>query len=70
MALFAAALSLAGCNQTLETGKMMSTQGYAFAPPAFYAFCSKEPRLCNTAGGTKLVKLSTGSQDEFSRVKC
>lgn len=68
MALFAAALSLAGCNQTLETGKMMSTQGYAFAPPAFYPFCSKEPRLCSTTGGTKLVKLTPRRQAELASV--
>ena len=68
MALFAAALALASCNQTLETGKMMSTQGYAFAPPAFYPFCSKEPRLCSTTGGTKLVKLTPRRQAELASV--
>lgn len=46
----------------------MSTQGYAFAPPAFRSFCVKEPRLCSTSGETKLVKLTPGRKAELQAV--
>lgn len=35
----------------------MRTSGYAFAPPAFYAFCKDRPGLCSTQGGKTQMHL-------------
>jgi predicted transglutaminase-like cysteine proteinase len=68
-ALFAAALATAGCNQTTQfTGTTMTTQGYAFAPPAFRAFCVREPGLCSTSGQTRVMKLTPGRKAELEAV--
>ncbi|WP_245520236.1 transglutaminase-like cysteine peptidase [Mesorhizobium sp. M00.F.Ca.ET.217.01.1.1] len=40
-----------------QAGTAMQTKGKAFPPPAFYSFCSRQPSLCSTAGGTKVVAL-------------
>ncbi|OBQ78142.1 transglutaminase-like cysteine peptidase [Mesorhizobium sp. WSM3873] len=40
-----------------QAGTAMQTKGKAFPPPAFYSFCSRQPGLCSTAGGTKVVAL-------------
>ena len=58
MALFAAAQILTGCNQTSETGTIMMTRGYAFAPPAARDFCNRQPGLCSARGNLKVVKLT------------
>jgi predicted transglutaminase-like cysteine proteinase len=67
-ALFAAALVATGYSEASETGTTMATRGYAFAPPAFKAFCAREPELCSTRGGAKLVKLTPARQEELSSV--
>jgi predicted transglutaminase-like cysteine proteinase len=70
-ALFASSAALAGCSllTALETqGTMMSTRGYAFAPPAFYGFCASEPKLCSTEGDTKFVRLTPELRAELEEV--
>jgi len=46
----------------------MSTRGYAFAPPAFNVFCSKQKSLCSTSGGAKVVALTAGRKSQLQRV--
>lgn len=70
-ALVAAALATVGCSETVQTNgnaAMMTTGGYAFAPPAFSPFCARQPRLCSSAGRTKLVQLTPGRQAELAAV--
>ena len=47
---------------------MMTTRGYAFAPSAFYDFCAKEPGLCSTRGGTKVVDLTPARRAELEAI--
>lgn len=46
----------------------METKGQAFAPPAFASFCGREPGLCSTSGGKKVVALKPGLSDELQQV--
>jgi predicted transglutaminase-like cysteine proteinase len=59
---------LAACTQASGAGTTMQTQGYAFAPPAFKAFCAKEKTLCDTKGRTKVVDLTGTRKAELARV--
>ena len=68
MALFAVAQILAGCSQTSETGTMMMTRGYAFAPPAARDFCNRQPGLCSARGDLKVVKLTPERSAELKSV--
>lgn len=43
-----------------DAGSAMKLAGDAFAPPAFYVFCSHEASLCRTGGGTERVVLASG----------
>jgi predicted transglutaminase-like cysteine proteinase len=68
-ALLAAAILLAGCsNQTTGTATKMATQGYAFAPAAFYKFCASDPALCSTRGKVKAVELTPRLEAELASV--
>lgn len=51
-----------------EAGTSMTTTGDAFAPPAFYPFCSSNPRLCGTKGGQKVVDLKPDRKAELQQV--
>jgi predicted transglutaminase-like cysteine proteinase len=66
-ALFVCALT-AACSQTLDSGPAMQTRGYAFAPPAFKAFCAKEKALCSTRGASKVVELTDERKAELVKV--
>jgi predicted transglutaminase-like cysteine proteinase len=46
----------------------MSTVGYAFAPPAFYDFCKRERRLCNSTGSAKVAQLTPARLAELKSV--
>ena len=52
---------------TSEPLRMVS-QGSAFPPPAFKAFCAREPRLCSTTGGSKIVTLTDAKLAELKSV--
>ncbi|TIV91874.1 MAG: hypothetical protein E5V85_30015 [Mesorhizobium sp.] len=67
VALIAFLLS-AACPFAAQAGTAMETKGKAFAPPAFYSFCSRQPGLCSTAGGTKVVALRPGLSAQLSQV--
>lgn len=47
---------------------MMSTQGYAFAPAAFYKFCASDPTLCSTRGKVKVAELTPRLEAELASV--
>ncbi|MEJ6781677.1 transglutaminase-like cysteine peptidase [Aminobacter sp. Piv2-1] len=49
-------------------GTSMETKGQAFAPPAFASFCGREPGLCSTSGGKKVVALKPGLSSELQQV--
>lgn len=84
VALATAALVLTGCvsggvTQTTSSigsltsgyaagAKSMQLGGHAFAPPAFYAFCKQERRLCGTTGSTKTVTLTPERMKELKAV--
>ncbi|MET3518724.1 hypothetical protein EN858_08490 [Mesorhizobium sp. M4B.F.Ca.ET.215.01.1.1] len=67
VALIAFLLSLA-CPFASQAGTIMETSGKAFAPPAFFSFCSRQPSLCSTAGGRKVVALQPGLSSELKQV--
>jgi predicted transglutaminase-like cysteine proteinase len=67
-AVFIYATLLTACGQTSGAGTTMPTAGYAFAPPAFKAFCTKRKSLCSTAGGAKVVELTAPLKAELGRV--
>jgi len=46
----------------------MDSQGRAFPPPAFNAFCARETRLCSTSGGSKVVTLTAAKMAELKSV--
>jgi predicted transglutaminase-like cysteine proteinase len=52
---------------TLEPIRMIA-EGSAFPPPAFNAFCAREPRLCSTSGGSRFVSLTAGKMAELKAV--
>lgn len=47
---------------------LMVSQGRAFPPPAFNAFCARETRLCSTSGGSKVVTLTAAKMVELKSV--
>ena len=51
-----------------QAGTTMETKGKVFAPPAFYSFCSRQPGLCSTAGGKKVVALQAGLSSQLNQV--
>ncbi|WP_256754017.1 transglutaminase-like cysteine peptidase [Mesorhizobium sp. Mes31] len=51
-----------------QAGTTMETKGTVFAPPAFYSFCSREPGLCSTFGGKKVVALRSELSSELKQV--
>ena len=67
VALIALLLS-AACPFAAQAGTAMETKGKGFAPPAFYPFCSRQPALCSTAGGTKVVALRPQLSAQLSQV--
>ncbi|MDX8498703.1 transglutaminase-like cysteine peptidase [Mesorhizobium sp. VK4C] len=67
VALIAFLLSVA-CPFAAQAGTTMETRGKGFAPPAFYSFCSRQPSLCSTAGGTKVVTLRSGLSAQLKQV--
>lgn len=67
IALIALTTSFA-CTLSAQAGTSMITKGGAFAPPAFYSFCSREPRLCSTSGGKKVVALQPKLHAELQQV--
>ncbi len=46
----------------------MYIAGYAFAPPAFYEFCKREPRLCNSTGSAKVAALTPARLTELKSI--
>jgi predicted transglutaminase-like cysteine proteinase len=46
----------------------MPLTGPALAPPAFYAFCERNPTLCNSTSGEKIVQLTAYLEAELSSV--
>jgi predicted transglutaminase-like cysteine proteinase len=67
VALLACSLA-AACSQTSGSGPSMQTRGYAFAPPAFKAFCAKERALCSTRGQSKVVTLTGARKAELTKL--
>ncbi|MEY9998698.1 transglutaminase-like cysteine peptidase [Sinorhizobium fredii] len=51
-----------------DAGSAMKLAGDAFAPPAFYVFCSREASLCRTGGGTERVVLGLRQASELKDV--
>ena len=51
-----------------QAGTTMETRGNAFAPPAFASFCSREPGLCSTSGGKRVVALKPRLSTELRQV--
>ncbi len=64
----AIAFAAAGCSHTDNAGTTMTTQGYAFAPPAFYAFCDKQPSLCSTRGKSKVFALTDARLTQLKKI--
>lgn len=52
---------------TSESDRMIS-QGRAFPPPAFKAFCARAPGLCSTSGGAKFVPITAAKMAELKAV--
>lgn len=67
VALTALATTIA-CTYAAQAGTTMQTTGKAFAPPAFSSFCAREPRLCSTSGGKKVVALEGNLKSELKQV--
>ena len=67
VALIALLLSFAG-PFAAQAGTTMETKGKGFAPPAFYSFCSRQPGLCSTSGGKKVVALQPRLSSELNQV--
>ncbi|ODT06769.1 MAG: hypothetical protein ABS58_10085 [Mesorhizobium sp. SCN 65-20] len=67
IALIALSLSIP-FSFSAHAGTTMETKGPAFAPPAFSSFCSREPRLCSTSGGRKVVALQPQLNTELQQV--
>jgi predicted transglutaminase-like cysteine proteinase len=59
---------LSACNQTASVGTTMQVSGYAFPPPAFNAFCKREPKLCRTENGKNVVELTAAREAELKAV--
>lgn len=67
VALIALSASFA-CTFAAQAGTLMTTAGPAFAPPAFSPFCVREPRLCSTSGGKKVVTLQPELHEQLKQV--
>ena len=67
VALIALLLSFAG-PFAAQAGTTMETKGKGFAPPAFYSFCNRQPGLCSTSGGKKVVALQPRLSSELNQV--
>jgi predicted transglutaminase-like cysteine proteinase len=67
VALIALSASFA-CTFAAQAGTLMTHRGPAFAPPAFSPFCAREPRLCSTSGGKKVVTLQPELSAELKQV--
>ncbi len=64
-------LFLVGCSQTSlndYSSREMQTYGYAFAPPGFYVFCEREPRLCSTDGSEAVVTLTSKRRAQLEEI--
>jgi predicted transglutaminase-like cysteine proteinase len=81
--LLALAVLVAGCSETSsvlttarigpDSGRLASLMpttapGLAFAPPAFYEFCERQPRLCTTTGSARTVSLTPALEKEMREV--
>lgn len=53
---------------SIGTAGPMATYGNALAPPAFYSFCTRQPRLCSTKGSKSPVNLSAERERQLRRV--
>lgn len=53
---------------TIPAGSHMVLRGHASPPYAFYAFCSREPELCNATGSTRTVELTPARMAELKTV--
>jgi predicted transglutaminase-like cysteine proteinase len=67
VALIALSASFA-CTLAAQAGTTMETKGKAFAPPAFASFCGREPGLCSTSGGSKVVALHADLKSELKQI--
>jgi predicted transglutaminase-like cysteine proteinase len=65
---FACTIFAFAYSHNANAGEAMQLRGYAYAPPAFYSFCSKQSGLCSTSGGQKVVQLTAARRAELSRV--
>lgn len=65
-------LICAGCSETTSSIKSdpstMKQLGHAFAPPGFYDFCDKEPRLCSTNGATDVMTMTPARMAQLRTV--
>lgn len=48
--------------------RLMSGSGPAFAPPAFYGFCSDRPDLCASTGSTRKMVMTPAREAELREV--
>lgn len=75
------ALAAAACSQTgpsstaaigplalTEEPRLMSMNGPAFAPPAFYTFCTDRPDLCASTGSVIKMELTDARGAELNEV--
>lgn len=60
--------SIGPARETPPAGSHMVLRGYAFPPPAFHAFCTREPELCNATGSTRTVELTPSRMAELKAV--
>jgi predicted transglutaminase-like cysteine proteinase len=83
LAVFLMAVSTASCTQTTASisstaaitpvafaaePQLMAGSGPAFAPPAFYAFCSERPDLCASTGPVRKMTMTPARQRELRDV--
>jgi predicted transglutaminase-like cysteine proteinase len=61
-------ITLSACNQTASVGTAMQVSGYAFPPPAFNAFCEREPRFCRPEKGNNIIEMTTAREEELEAV--
>ncbi|HEV7255421.1 MAG TPA: transglutaminase-like cysteine peptidase [Mesorhizobium sp.] len=67
LALLAASLAVTTAAPAAQRA-VMKTGGKAFAPPAFYDFCSAHRSLCSTGGGARVVELTERRRAELEKV--
>jgi predicted transglutaminase-like cysteine proteinase len=81
LAVFLMAVSTASCTQTTISStaalspvaftaepQLMAGSGPAFAPPAFYAFCSERPDLCASTGPVRKMTMTPERERELRDV--